>query len=343
MVKSILQGLNQKPVSYYKVYTEVTGSTVAGIMLSQLMYWFSVMNKDMIYKIDEDFVEELDLSDGEIRGAKKLLKQLDFLTIDRAGVPARTYYRIDWDLLYVAIGKANKRMIEKREQRALQRQIKAEKRANEAHSFTVGLNSPNKMGVGEPSCLVNSVEPVRSIVQNRVGQIDRTHLCTENTTENTTERVLFFLNGILGTNYKQSKDLELLIIKKFTAEQIEEVIRKKHEDWWNTDMEQYLRPSTLFGNKFEEYLNAESKKQRKKREVFVGNLFRKFKSSVETIKNKNLQIKDLKNIKWNFNNLFNNEDMKLLSSYNSMELLLSLFMQGELELDLLKRSSHVCK
>jgi len=341
MIKSVLQGLNQKPVSYYKVYTEVTGSTVAGIMLSQLMYWFSVMKKDTIYKIDEDFVEELDLTDGEIRGAKKLLKQLDFLLIDRAGVPARTYYKVDWDLLYVAIGKANERMVEKRERRALERQRKAEKRANEAHSFTVGAILPNKTASREPSCLATTTEPVPSIVQNKQGTIDQTHLCSENTTENTTKRVLNFLNIILNSKYKDSKDLRLLIARKFTAEQIEVVIKKKYEEWWNTDMEKYLRPSTLFGEKFEEYLNAESKEQRKKRELFVKNLFKKFESSIPNIKQNSLQIKDLTKLKWNMNPLFSDDDMKLLSSYNSMELLLSLFMQKELELDLLKKSSHV--
>jgi hypothetical protein len=40
------------------------------------------------------------------------------------------------------------------------------------------------------------------------------------------------------------------------------VIDKKCLDWLNTDYEQYLRPETLFGTKFESYLNAKvTKKQ----------------------------------------------------------------------------------
>ena len=33
------------------------------------------------------------------------------------------------------------------------------------------------------------------------------------------------------------------------------VIKKKCDEWIGTDMEKYLRPETLFGNKFENYLN----------------------------------------------------------------------------------------
>ena len=52
MNKELLQQLNQKPIAYYPIYREITGSTTAGIMLSQLMYWFS--KKDKIFKTDED-------------------------------------------------------------------------------------------------------------------------------------------------------------------------------------------------------------------------------------------------------------------------------------------------
>ena len=37
------------------------------------------------------------------------------------------------------------------------------------------------------------------------------------------------------------------------------MIDKKCSEWLGTDMEQYLRPQTLFGTKFESYLNAPSK------------------------------------------------------------------------------------
>lgn len=49
----------------------------------------------------------------------------------------------------------------------------------------------------------------------------------------------------------------------FTVEDFKTVIDKKCAEWLGTDFEQYLRPSTLFGTKFEGYLNAKSNKTTK--------------------------------------------------------------------------------
>ena len=42
-----------------------------------------------------------------------------------------------------------------------------------------------------------------------------------------------------------------------------QVIENKVQDWKNTSYEMYLRPSTLFGSKFDEYLNQKDKSQPK--------------------------------------------------------------------------------
>ena len=41
----------------------------------------------------------------------------------------------------------------------------------------------------------------------------------------------------------------------FTVDDFQTVITKKAKEWQGTDMAQYLRPETLFGTKFEGYLN----------------------------------------------------------------------------------------
>ncbi|RXJ86933.1 hypothetical protein [Arcobacter sp. CECT 8985] len=94
-MKHILKQLNQKPIAYYPVYREITGSTTGGILLSQLMYWFS--KKDKIFKTDKEIMEETFLTRKELENAKKLIKKLDFITVSREGLPAKTYYEIDWN------------------------------------------------------------------------------------------------------------------------------------------------------------------------------------------------------------------------------------------------------
>ena len=375
MIKTILKGLSQRPVSYYKVYREIAGSTVAGIMLSQLVYWFTATGKDTIFKIDEDWVEELDLSDGEIKGGKAKLKQLDFLEIFMKGTPAKTHYKIDWELLAEAIEVATIDMEAKRVEREQKKAEKALERANKSQDSTVRRKVPNKVGEGDKGCSADRAEQVRRKVPNKVGEIDPTLYKAENTEESTTERnsenlhsrcdvsiekgkehdenlryrydisiekVVEHMNAKFKTNYKiTNKHVKSILKQGFTVEEMITVIDKKYADWFNTDQEQYLRPSTLFGDKFEEYLNAKSKEQRLKSEKFAKILFKKFEGAVKLIEQRGLQIEDLLKLKSNFNPVFSQLEVDVLNNYNSMKLLLSLFMQGELELSLKEKCVHV--
>lgn len=82
-----------------------------------------------------------------------------------------------------------------------------------------------------------------------------------------TEEVIDHLNQRAGTHYKASTANTRKLVKArlkegFTVEDIKLVIDKKCADWLNNrDMAQYLRPETLFGSKFESYLNAQSRPQ----------------------------------------------------------------------------------
>lgn len=78
--------------------------------------------------------------------------------------------------------------------------------------------------------------------------------------------IVEYLNEKLNTHYKtSSKKTKSLIharIKEgFTKEDFETVIDKKCAEWLGDEkMEKYLRPETLFGTKFESYLNAKTTK-----------------------------------------------------------------------------------
>lgn len=78
------------------------------------------------------------------------------------------------------------------------------------------------------------------------------------------EEVVDHLNSRAGTKYKATTANTRKLIKArlkegFTVEDIKLVIDKKCAEWANNpDMVKFLRPETLFGNKFEGYLNAKS-------------------------------------------------------------------------------------
>ena len=70
------------------------------------------------------------------------------------------------------------------------------------------------------------------------------------------------LNQKAGTNYRDSSKstrslINARLAEGYTLEDFFIVIDKKCADWkGDPKMEQYLRPATLFGSKFENYLNA---------------------------------------------------------------------------------------
>lgn len=76
------------------------------------------------------------------------------------------------------------------------------------------------------------------------------------------KEIVDHLNARLGTHYRPTTQATRKLLKArlnegFTVEEIKTVIDKKAAEWLgNASMAQYLRPETLFGSKFESYLNA---------------------------------------------------------------------------------------
>lgn len=86
------------------------------------------------------------------------------------------------------------------------------------------------------------------------------------------KEIVDYLNDNCGTNYKytieKTKNLINDRLKEGnTLQDFIEVIDKKCEEWIDTNMSMYLRPETLFGEKFERYLNEEIVD----REIFFNN------------------------------------------------------------------------
>lgn len=80
------------------------------------------------------------------------------------------------------------------------------------------------------------------------------------------EQVIKHLNEITNSNYKSTtrttRDKIIARLNEgFTLDDFIVVIDKKYWDWKDTKFEQYMRPETLFGTKFESYLNQPMKKK----------------------------------------------------------------------------------
>ena len=85
-----------------------------------------------------------------------------------------------------------------------------------------------------------------------------------NINNNIYKEIIEYLNKVTGKNYKPSstetrKHINARLREGYTLEDFKKVIDIKYSKWRGTDMETYLRPTTLFGNKFESYINETPK------------------------------------------------------------------------------------
>lgn len=74
------------------------------------------------------------------------------------------------------------------------------------------------------------------------------------------EDIIEYLNQRAGTHYRHTsedsrKHIRARFADGYTFEDFKTVIDKKVAEWKGTEQERYLRPATLFGTKFESYLN----------------------------------------------------------------------------------------
>ena len=107
----------------------------------------------------------------------------------------------------------------------------------------------------------NQLEPQNSIDKNSIDK--NRYIYSE---------IIAYLNEKTGANYrattkKTQSCIHARLQEGFTVEDFKTVIDKKTADWVGTEWEKYLRPETLFGTKFESYLNAP---QSKKKPVNTG-------------------------------------------------------------------------
>jgi uncharacterized phage protein (TIGR02220 family) len=83
--------------------------------------------------------------------------------------------------------------------------------------------------------------------------------------------IIDFLNECTGKSYKANSKLAILNINArlkegYTKDDFVKVISIKATKWLGTKWEDYLTPNTLFGNKFESYLNEKINTEKTKQD-----------------------------------------------------------------------------
>jgi uncharacterized phage protein (TIGR02220 family) len=85
------------------------------------------------------------------------------------------------------------------------------------------------------------------------------------------EKIINFLNDCTGKSFKTNSKIAIININArlsdgYVLDDFIKVISVKATKWLNTKYEDYLTPNTLFGNKFESYLNENINKEKTKQE-----------------------------------------------------------------------------
>ena len=141
---------------------------------------------------------------------------------------------------------------------------------NNAYSLamdTERIQNVSKMetqdSIGKYSIVKDSIEVVEDNIKNNVA--DSIH------------QIIDYLNLKLGTRYRANSKSTQSHIKArlkegYSLQDFFTVIDKKCSEWRGTNMEQYLRPETLFGTKFEGYLNSKINSNNQPQQG-TGNIF----------------------------------------------------------------------
>lgn len=130
----------------------------------------------------------------------------------------------------------------------------------------VKINTPIDNSVNTPID-ANVKENNTSINNTSINNINRINTLSGNPTTHQPhyQPIINYLNEKTGKHYKHTTNKTQTVIKArwnegFTEDDFKKVIDNKVAEWKGTDMEKFLRPETLFGTKFEGYLNQESNK-----------------------------------------------------------------------------------
>lgn len=140
-------------------------------------------------------------------------------------------------------------------------------------SITEPITEPKGEPIAEPITELKSEHIYKQETKKQETKKKEKHKKAQPEPSGDVHLIIDRLNDVAGTKYKagtpKTKTLIQARLKEgFSLEDFNRVIDKKCREWSNTEMAKYLRPETLFGTKFESYLNQPEIKEEKRHDRF---------------------------------------------------------------------------
>lgn len=187
------------------------------------------------YKTSPSLEEETGLSNHKQSKIIEELTKLGILEQENKGMPMKRYFRINF---------------QKIEELVFKKDLKNSNACIEENEKQGFKNFESKDLKNSNACIEKILNNKEYINNNLNKELNN----------NIYKEVVDYLNQKAGTKYKSNsknttKHIKARLNDGYTLEDFKSVIDKKCFEWLNTDMEKYLCPDTLFGSKFEKYLN----------------------------------------------------------------------------------------
>lgn len=102
---ALIEAMNDRPIAFNRHYVSIGCGINGALMLSQMVYW-SKRTKDRngyFYKTQDEWLEETGLTRYEQEGARKRLKELNFVSEHKHGVPCKVHFKVNHEALYSAL------------------------------------------------------------------------------------------------------------------------------------------------------------------------------------------------------------------------------------------------
>ena len=202
---------------------DLDSAVLFGELVSEYIYWAKNggLEDGYFYSTVENIEEKTTLTAFKQRQAIKLLEEKGLVEVAIKGIPAKRYIKINEEQV---IKLFNSKLLN-------------------------NLRTSNK---------IIKEQDIEKLNTNN-------NIINKNINNNNIKDIINYLNEKANTNYKPTTNKTIQLVnarlnEKFTIDDFKKVIDNKCEEWLGTDMERYLRPETLFGTKFEGYLNQRTRK-----------------------------------------------------------------------------------
>lgn len=214
------------------IYIQITEDYPSAALLNQMIYWSDRTNRKdgYFYKSYNEWFVELHLTEYQVRRATKKLKSFGFVetALKKANGAPTLHYKVDTKEVSEWILKK--------------------------------LKNGNLRNLGMDS--EETKESLTEITTETTTEITSKDILSPSSTAYPYRDVIDYLNQQTGKHYKSTTKKNQTVIRArsdegFNLDDFKKVIDNKVAEWKGTDMEKYLRPETLFGTKFEGYLNQQ--------------------------------------------------------------------------------------